>query len=227
MSVAAIIVAGGEGQRFGDSTPKQFLDLAGRPLLLHSVATIGAWAAIDSVVVVLPSEVPDHISNALSDLKVTSLTTGGRTRQASVSEGSMCLPPDADLVMVHDGVRPLVGHDLLERVVGGLTDDIEGVIPVIGIADATKEISSEGKVLSGSSHRLYGAQTPQLMRREPFEDSLARAQAASRDHADCAGMLVAAGYQVGSVPGDPFNLKVTEPQDLRLCEALLAYRGRS
>jgi 2-C-methyl-D-erythritol 4-phosphate cytidylyltransferase len=222
VETSAIVVAGGSGARFGGAVPKQFLDLDGKSVIRHCIDVLASSQFVDSIIVVLPEDVPEHISEELDLPTVTSMTTGGPTRQDSVSEGAMCLPSSTGSVMVHDGARPVLRESLLMRLNAALDEGVDGVVPALGLADAIKEVSSEGHIIrSRSKEGWLRVQTPQLFWRDPFEESLARAQAASLAADDCSEMLVEAGYRVGVVEGDPYNIKITRPADLTLCSRIL------
>lgn len=234
--VTAVVLAGGSGVRFGADVAKQFLDLAGQPMLAHALAAFERTAEVAATVVVLPVERPPFVDLALGGLaKVASVTNGGPTRQASLSEGLVCLPDETEIVLVHDAARPAVQPSLIARVIGAmgaLGDEgspydpeppYDGAIPAIPVDDALKEVTSEGLVVGRRSRAgLWRAQTPQGFRRDCIEDALARADAEGILCEDCAEMAVRAGYRVRVVPGDPVNLKATRREDLRLLEAIMA-----
>jgi 2-C-methyl-D-erythritol 4-phosphate cytidylyltransferase len=229
--VTAVVLAGGSGVRFGADVAKQFLDLAGQPMLTHALAAFERSPEVAATIVVLPVERPPFVDLALGGLaKLASVTNGGPTRQASLSEGLVCLPDETEIVLVHDAARPAVQPSLIARVVDALGDDeddldvpYDGAIPAIPVDDALKEVTEEGLVVGRRARAgLWRAQTPQGFRRECLEDALARADAEGILCEDCAEMAVRAGYRIRTVPGDPTNLKATRREDLRLLEALLA-----
>ncbi|HEY8200564.1 MAG TPA: 2-C-methyl-D-erythritol 4-phosphate cytidylyltransferase [Actinomycetota bacterium] len=228
--VTAVVLAGGSSERFGAGLAKQFLDLAGRPMLAHTLGALERTPEVTATVVVLPAQRPPFVDLSLTGLvKVASVTNGGPTRQASLGEGLICLPDETEIVLVHDAARPAVQPSLVARVVGALGDGgspgipYDGAVPAIPVDDALKEVTSDGLVVGRRSRAgLWRAQTPQGFRRECIEDALARADAAGILCEDCAEMAVRAGYRVRVVPGDPINLKATRREDLRLLEALLA-----
>lgn len=224
--VTAVVLAGGSGERLGSAVAKQFLDLAGRPMLAHALLAFERTPEVTATVVVLPPDRPAFVDHELTTLpKVWSVTDGGPTRQASLGEGLVCLPDESDIVLVHDAARPAVQPSLVARVLDGLDATYDGAVPAIPIEDALKEVTNEGLVVGRRSRAgLWRAQTPQGFRRECIEDALARADAEGILCEDCAEMAVRAGYRVRVVPGDPGNLKATRMEDLRLLEALLAGR---
>jgi len=222
--VAAIIVAAGQGTRMGD-IDKPFAPLCDRPLLTHTLAPFPACPRIDAIALVLAPhnlEPGRQLVAHYSFSKVTAICPGGRRRQDSVRCGLQALPP-CRWLLVHDGARPLVTTDLIER---ALAEAEEGgaAVPALPIADTVKEAEPDGLVTRTlDRRRLWAVQTPQAFR----YDLLFRAhQEVTTDVTDDAAMLEALGLPVKLFPGSPLNLKVTTPQDLRLAEALLQARSK-
>lgn len=221
--VAAVLLGGGTGDRVGASLPKQFLDLGGKPLLLHSLEALRSCPRIDAVVVVLPATRPPRIDEELSAASVIAVVDGGPTRQASLVEGLSALPSENEVVVVHDAARPLVTPAIIVRVLEVVGGRVHGAVPALAVDEALKEVSSTSEILGSRSRAgLRRAQTPQAFLRDALEDSLARADAEGVVCEDCSEMLTRAGYKVLAVEGDPMNLKVTYPEDLAICEAILS-----
>lgn len=209
-SVWCIVVAAGSGSRFGGA--KQFEVLAGDRVVDRSVAT--AAACCDGVVVVLPpgaatGDAPPGVDRAVA---------GGASRSASVRAGLEALPSEARVVLVHDAARPLAGEQLFRRVVDAVRAGAAAVVPVVDVIDTVRSV--DGGVVDRT--RLRAVQTPQ-----GFDAAtLRRAHAAGGDATDDAGLVEAIGAQVTLVDGERTNLKLTEPADLVVAEALLAERDR-
>jgi len=220
--VWAIVVAGGTGRRFGGL--KQFLPLAGLPVAAWSVRDAAAVA--DGVVLVVPGDAgPDPVTGppvpgAVGDaaLGADRVVAGGATRAASVRAGLGAVPDDAAVIVVHDAARPLAGAALFGAVVDAVrAGGVDGVVPVVPVADTLKRVEGDRVVATVDRDDLVAVQTPQA-----FEAGALRAAHHSGDDAsDDAGLLEADGRVVGTVPGDPRNLKLTRPEDLALAEALL------
>lgn len=224
--VTAIVLAAGRSERAGGLAPKQFLDLAGRPLVAHSLEVFESSLEISSIVLVLPSEHRAYLEEPLDSPKLESIAIGGELRQDSLAQGMVCLPEATDVVLVHDAARPLVTQDLVERVLSGLKPPFDGSICVVDEEDALKEVSPEAEVMGfRSKHGFKRAQTPQAFSRGPMEDAIARVAASGETCEDCSEMLTRAGYRVRTVPGDHWNIKVTRTSDLGLCERILEARG--
>lgn len=209
----ALVVAAGRGERFGGATPKQYADLGGRPLLRHSLAALARHPAVDGVRAVID---PDH--RALYDaagrgLDLLPAVDGGASRQASVRLGLESL---ADLkparVLIHDGARPFVASDVVDRILAALAD-APGAIAALPIADTVKRERDGTVADTVARDGLWRAQTPQGFR---FAEILAahRAAPAGLELTDDAAVAERAGLAVCLVEGSPANLKVTTPADL-------------
>lgn len=220
----AILLAAGRGERIGEETPKQFLDLRGRPVFEHSLAVFEAVEGLESVILVIPDDIPQPKVDGFD--KVTSVAIGGETRQASLAAGLDCLPEQTSVVLVHDAARPLIRPGIIEAVLRELDASCQGVVAAVEIEEAVKEVGSDHFIAAARRRSgLWRAQTPQGFFRGPLEEALARADAESIVCEDCSEMLTRAGYVVKVVAGDPWNLKVTRPGDLGICEAILVARG--
>ncbi len=216
------MVAGGSGRRFGG--PKQFLPLAGLPVAAWSVRA--ARAAVDGVVLVVPAGgasagagLPEAGATGEAALGASCVVTGGATRAASVRAGLAAVPSDVDVIVVHDAARPLAAPALFAAVVDALrTGDVAGVVPVVPVSDTLKRVDGDRVVATVDRSDLVAIQTPQAF----VADALRAAHQGGGDATDDAGLLEAAGLAVGTVPGDPRNLKLTRPEDLAVAEALLS-----
>ncbi|MBV9735742.1 MAG: 2-C-methyl-D-erythritol 4-phosphate cytidylyltransferase [Acidisphaera sp.] len=214
MRVAALLVAAGSGRRFGGETPKQFLTLAGRPVIRWAAE---ALAPADLLQPVGPAE---PIFSALAGLDHLPVVPGGAERQDSVRLGLEALAPHApDVVLVHDAARPVVPAGTIAALLRAL-GDAPGAIPALPVGDTLKR--AEGGRIVGTVDRagLFRAQTPQAFRFSLLLDLHRRA--AGRAATDDAMLLEAAGRAVRLVAGSEANVKVTTPEDLaRLEQALL------
>lgn len=222
MSAWAIIVAAGEGRRFGG--PKAFVRLGPIPLVMHSLEALSAAKGVDEVVLVLAPEAQRTARETLGMQSYpVSIVTGGATRQASVAAGLERVPVDVDRVVVHDGARPLVTPELVEAVLAAL-DHAAGAVAAIAEGDTLKRVSDERVVESVSREGLWRAQTPQAFRTDLLRTAHARAAEDGFEATDDAMLVERLGETIVIVPGDESNLKVTTPQDLAIAEALIAAR---
>ena len=199
------VVAAGSGVRFGGD--KQAADLAGQPVVVRSVRA--AASVSDGVVVVVAANRRSAVVDLLAGLDgVEAVVDGGSTRSASVRCGLAAVPADAEVVLVHDGARPLATPDLFRRVVGAVCLGAEAVVPGIPVTDSLR--SAEGRVIERDG--VITVQTPQGFAAEV----LRRAHADGGEASDDATLVEAAGATVVVVEGEPANLKVTRPIDLAL-----------
>ena len=221
----AIIVAAGRGQRLG-APEKVLLPLAGKPMLAYSLDAVEQASSITAVILV----VGDHTETAVAGLlasgawsKVNAVVTGGTRRQDSVAAGLAAVPAETEIVVVHDGARPLAPADLFDRCVA--TAAAQGAaIAAVPVADTLKRVADERIVGTVERDGLWAAQTPQAFQRSVLSAAIARDDGA-RIVTDDASLCEACGIAVAVVPGLPANLKITRPDDLAVAEALIAGRG--
>jgi 2-C-methyl-D-erythritol 4-phosphate cytidylyltransferase len=212
----AVIVAGGNGTRFGRR--KQFTDLAGRPVLAWSLDAASQTCA--GVVVVLPvgSDDEDRLrSSAMLD-GADKVVTGGILRSDSVRAGVAAVPDDAEIIAVHDAARPLAGLPIWLAVLEAVAGGADGAIPVVAVADTVTRLHPDGTRTAVDRSTLRAVQTPQGFRAEV----LRLAHRGGHDATDDATLVEALGGRVVLVDGHPGNLKITTPSDLKVAGALLA-----
>jgi 2-C-methyl-D-erythritol 4-phosphate cytidylyltransferase len=215
MPVLVIIPAAGSGTRFGGPIPKQFQPLAGKPLVQYVVERF-LMTDVARVVVAIPEPLLVTIKQAPGDRVL--FVVGGETRLQSVINAMKAAGDDYDVVAVHDAVRPFFRIDTLGRLIE-VAREHGAAVPALPITD-TIHATRDGR-LSATVDRsnLVSAQTPQCFRFDVLRDSLARAESEKFDATDEAGLAAHYGYDVQVVPGDPFNIKITRPEDLALAEA--------
>lgn len=223
------MVAAGTGQRFGG--PKQFAELAGKPVAAWSVEA--ARSVADGVVLVVPAEDGSGGSGgsgggwpAGDDQAATGadrVVAGGATRAASVRAGLAAVPDDAAIIVVHDAARPLATDELFASVVAVLrSSEADGAIPVVAVSDTLKRVDGDRVVHGVDREGLVAVQTPQAF----VAVTLRRAHEACGEATDDAGLVEELGATVHTVEGDPHNVKLTRSEDLALAEALLRVAGR-
>jgi 2-C-methyl-D-erythritol 4-phosphate cytidylyltransferase len=212
MKVWVVVVAAGTGHRFGGL--KQFADIGGRSLVDWSVDA--ARSAADGVVLVVPAALAESSAPATHGADV--VIAGGSTRAASVRAGLAAVPADADVIVVHDGARPLATGALFRAVVAAVAAGAAAAVPGLALADTLKRVDDDGAVVATVDRDgLMSVQTPQAFRAE----ILRRAHAGGDEASDDAGLVEAQGATVRVVPGEARNLKVTTPADLDLARALV------
>jgi 2-C-methyl-D-erythritol 4-phosphate cytidylyltransferase len=215
-AAVALVVAAGRGERLGSNGPKTLVSLAGKPMLDWSLAALRAVEEVGEIVVALPegAQTPPGCVGV----------AGGEVRSASVRAALQAAGARAQVILVHDGARPLVTAALIEAVLRGL-DGADCAIAAARVTDTVKEADAQGNVVRTLDRtRLWAVQTPQVFRREALEAALALPAALVAAATDEAWLVEHAGGRVRVVEAPAENLKVTTPRDLYLAEQLLAAR---
>ncbi|MFB3737849.1 MAG: 2-C-methyl-D-erythritol 4-phosphate cytidylyltransferase [Candidatus Velamenicoccus archaeovorus] len=219
----AIVLAAGLGERLGEPSPKAFVPVGGRPMLVHAVQAALGCDRIGSVVVTVPAGREDLTRAMLQPLGSHAVVPGGASRQASVRAALATVPADLPLVVCHDAARCLASPALFGAVLEALDGPghPDGAVPVVPVPDTVKRV--RGGMVAGTVDRseLWLAQTPQAFRAAALREAHARAEHEGVEATDDAMLLERAGYRVVSVPGEPGNLKITTPQDLVVAERML------
>ena len=221
MSVWAVLAAAGSGERLGLDRPKAFANLRDRPLLAEPLERLEGCDWIDSIVVAVPEgweEPAILLAEELGAGKVVACVTGGATRAESVRAAVAEVPDDASVIVVHDAARPLVSDEIVERVLKPLGEGFHGAVPALPVADTIKRVQGGEVVETVDRGDLMAVQTPQAFLADTIRSALGGDVA---EATDCSSLVEAAGGRVAVVEGDQRLLKVTEPADLELVEALL------
>ncbi len=216
MSVWALLVGAGAGERLGDERPKAFAKLGELPLLAEPLRRLDESGWVDAIVVAVPEDWEEPailLAEELSASKVVAAVRGGATRAESVRAALAEVPDDALVVLVHDAARPLLSEDVLERVLAPLSEGWDGVVPGLPVVDTVKTVSGEAITGTLTRETLVAVQTPQAFLasklREAYDGDLSGAT-------DCSSLVEARGGRVKWVEGDPRLLKVTTKADLDL-----------
>ncbi len=225
--VGAVIPAAGQGQRMGKK--KQFLPLLGKPLLFWTLKAFEKCAAVDCLVLVVNVE---EMSKAVEMIqkenlkKVVTVVEGGRRRQDSVVKGFEALPEAVEVVVIHDGARPLIKPDIITRSVKDLSF-FDGLVVAVPAVDTLKEVS-QGLVMRTLERRfIWQAQTPQVFKKRVLTRVFRVVERENLEFTDEATAVETLGYKVGVMLGDYTNFKITTPLDLFLAEAVLRERCES
>lgn len=226
--VAAVVVAAGRGTRMGTPVAKQYLELKGRPVLVHTLEVFQRCWAIDEVVLVTGKEdlvkVRQEIVEAYGFHKVKYVVGGGSERQQSVYNGLKALLPQGALVVVHDGVRPLLTEEKLLQVLEA-GQKFGAATLAVPVKDTVKQVNAEGLVEKTLPREtLWLIQTPQVFHWEVLWPAMGRALQEGFRATDDAGIVEWDGKPVKIVPGDYDNIKITTPEDLELAERILERR---
>ncbi|MCZ6636789.1 MAG: bifunctional 2-C-methyl-D-erythritol 4-phosphate cytidylyltransferase/2-C-methyl-D-erythritol 2,4-cyclodiphosphate synthase [Alphaproteobacteria bacterium] len=225
----ALIVAAGRGARLGNamgpggSPPKQYLPLAGRPMLVYAVEVFCNLTEVNKVAVVIHGDDRALYDAAVDGLDLLDPVIGGETRQESVRLGLESLSGDGfETILIHDAARPLVGAELISRTIAALASH-DGAVPVLAVTDALKRAEQDAIVESVERAGLWRAQTPQGFHFDAIAEAHRKA-AEGREFAygDDAAIATDAGLTVAVVAGDEDNFKVTEGEDIKRAERILA-----
>ena len=229
MDVRVIIAAAGTGTRFGQEVPKQFMRLSGESVLGHTIRCFMDCSYIEEIAVVLP---PDFISMIETSFpKIRHIVKGKKTRAESVYEGLRKISlrdfSDETVVLVHDGVRPFVTEQVIQKV--AVEAGIHGAaIAATKVTDTIKEVDAEGFIRATKSREhLWKAATPQGFQMDVLLKSYKKARLGGylETATDEAFLAEKAGYPVFIVEGNPENIKITTPVDLAFAEALVNTKG--
>jgi 2-C-methyl-D-erythritol 4-phosphate cytidylyltransferase len=215
VSVWVVVVAAGSGRRFG--APKQFALLGGRRLVHWALDA--ARAVADGVVLVVPAgDAPDVTTSTPPGAGADVVVVGGDTRAASVRCGLAAVPASAEVIVVHDGARPLASPALFRAVVDAVAGGADAAVPGLAVVDTLKRVDDDVITATVRRDGMVAVQTPQAFRAE----LLRRAHAGATEATDDAALVESLGATVRVVPGDPRNIKVTTAADLEVVQALAA-----
>ncbi len=249
MKVDAIIVSAGKGRRFSEGKEKgseygstklgpgpmkisrgkkQFQLLAGKPILAHTLDRFEACPLIRSVLLVVGQEDMDHCVEEIVERygykKISQIVPGGRRRQDSVRKGIDALSGDADVVVIHDGVRPFVTQELIEESIHAALR-FEAALVAMPVKDTIKIVHHDGTVMKTLDREtLWQIQTPQAFRVSLIKEAHRRATEEGFVGTDDASLVERLGVKVHVIPGSYSNLKITTPEDLIMAEFLFQMR---
>ncbi len=226
LKTAAIIVAGGSGSRLGGEIPKQYRLLKGTPVLVRTIDAMSRAPSVGLIVVVVPEAEKagffDRYCEPYLHEKVGAVRAGGPTRLESVARGLSAVDESCDLVAVHDGVRPLVSVELIERCI--MEAERSGAaVPGIPLTDTIKSVDKHRKIISTVPREgLWAVQTPQVFRRDILTAAYDKAFREGFSGTDDASLVERAGFSVTVIEGSTDNLKITYEKDIMRAEAILS-----
>jgi 2-C-methyl-D-erythritol 4-phosphate cytidylyltransferase len=228
MNVGVLLLAAGSGRRFGSETPKQYLPVAGKPLLLHTLAHLAAEPRIRTVQPVIP-EGDEYYARIVAghafSFELLPPVSGGPERSISMQRGLAAMPDAIDMVAVHDAARPIPSAALLKDVLD-MAEAHGAAIPGIAVHDTIKRVGAGHRVLETPARdSLVAVQTPQVARRSWFIEALEKEREHLHRHTDDASVLEAAGFPVYVSRGDAMNRKVTTPADMAWLAGVLEGEG--
>jgi 2-C-methyl-D-erythritol 4-phosphate cytidylyltransferase len=220
----AIIAAAGTGSRMAGDRPKQFLQLAGTPIIFHTLKPFELCDSIQEVIVVLPAEESAAFLAAAGKYglrKLARVVPGGPTRADSIKRGlSAIRPATAEIVAVHDGVRPFVTVEEIDRTVDAARGSGAAILATPA-TDTIKLVEGDSVVQTLERRNLRQALTPQCFRYEVLRRAYDEADVSDPSLTDESALVERLGQKVTVVDGSPRNIKITTPRDLRIAEAFL------
>jgi 2-C-methyl-D-erythritol 4-phosphate cytidylyltransferase len=223
---SAIIVAAGASKRFGGATPKQFLELKGKPVVIHTMLRFEACPAVDEIILVLPDSHKAgfiEIAGKYPLKKLTRIIGGGSSRAESVLNGLKAVRPETvRVVAVHDGARPLVTPDEIAETIKK-AEETGAAVLTAPVTDTVKEISGGRIIRTVDRRSLRRALTPQCFRYDILKKAYEMAGDIT-EATDESYLVEKAGFPVTFVEGSPFNIKITHPEDLALAEFIMERR---
>lgn len=223
----AVIVAGGSGTRFGDPRGKQFVDLMGLPLMSWSILAFDHAPSVGHIVLVYPAgrrrEVRDDVLSGLTLRCAVTLAEAGERRQDSVLSGLEAAPAGYDLMAIHDGARPLVQVEAIERCIAAVREDrqLAGALCASRETDTLKLVEGELVIATADRSYYWCAQTPQVFRTPAILHAHRVARRDGYEGTDDASLVEHLGGRVRVVESPRDNIKVTVPEDLAIAQAAL------
>ncbi len=217
MSVWAVLVAAGRGERLGEDRPKAFVRLGDLPMLAEPLRRLDQSEWVDAVVVVAPlawEEPAILLAEEIGASKVSACVTGGASRTDSVRAGVAEVPDDAAVILVHDAARPLLPDAVLGRLLAALGEGFDGAVPGLPVLDTVKRVLDGVVRETVPRDELVTVQTPQAFVASVLREALRTVRANAAQATDCASLVEAAGGRIKVVEGDERLLKVTTGADL-------------
>jgi len=219
----AIIVAAGQGKRFGAKKPKQFIEIHGKPLIIHTLECFENCFVIDEIILILPAEEIANFQNLSEKFNLTKLkkiAAGGKTRAESVYNGLKAIESEAvKIVAVHDGARPLVTGEEITATIESAKETGAACL-VASVNDTIKKVSGGKIIKTIDRSKLRRALTPQAFHFEILQKAFATDNFEETATDECF-LVEKLGYEISFVEGSPKNIKITTPEDLILAEGLL------
>ncbi len=231
MKADAVIVSAGIGQRFMEGRKKQFFSLAGKPILAHTLDQFDACPLVRSILLVVGQEDQDYCLSEIVEKfhyrKISQVIPGGKQRQDSVRNGLDALTPDAEIIAIHDGVRPFVTREMIEESIRSAIR-FGAVIIAMPVKDTIKMAHSDGTVLKTLEREsLYQAQTPQTFHASLIKEAYLKAKEDGFVGTDDATLVERLGKKIHILPGSYTNIKITTFEDLMLAELILKMRAHT
>ena len=218
MKHSLIITAGGIGKRMGDKIPKQFLYLNDKPILLHTLELFHAFNPLFEIIITLPSDWISHWENLIKTHQTKiphKVVNGGTERFHSIKNAIK--KSTGKVVWIHDGVRPMVSNETLNRLLIEI-NDFDAVIPCLKIKESLREINADF-TYPINRDKIIIVQTPQVFKKEVIKKSYEKSYEDS--FTDDASLVQENGYEIKTIDGNQENIKITNPKDLLIAEVFI------
>ena len=225
MKAVAVIVSAGKGQRFKEGKKKQFYFLADKPILAHTLNKFETCPLVHSIFLVVGQEDMGYCLKEIVEKyqyrKISQILPGGKRRQESVKNGIEALARDADIVVIHDGVRPFVTREMIEESIHS-AQRFGAVVMAMPVKDTIKMAHTDGTVLQTLDREsLWQVQTPQTFQAHVIKEAYQKATEDGFVGTDDASLVERLGIKVHILPGSYTNIKITTPEDLILANLFL------
>jgi 2-C-methyl-D-erythritol 4-phosphate cytidylyltransferase len=218
MKTTAIIVAAGSGSRFKSDTPKQFLEINGKPIIVHTLERFERAPSIDSIVLVLRADQVERVDSKIVS-KLEYVVAGGETRSHSVLNGLNAIDRKTEIVAVHDGARPLVTIGEIERIVSKAKETGAACL-VVPVTDTIKSIGVGEIVATLDRTKLRRAVTPQAFKLDVLKKAFDEVDL-DESITDESYLVEKLGYPISIVEGSAYNIKITHQEDLAFAREIL------
>lgn len=222
MKIQAIVAAAGSGERLGKEVPKPFIVIHGRPLVIHTLLVLEQCGLIEGIIVTAHPDHLERMRTIISDAglrKISCVTAGGKTRTESVRKALDRLDADTQKVLIHDGARPLITADFLQRMIEASMDE-DALIAALPVKPTIKQVDPASLAVQKTLDRngLWEIQTPQIFQKALLQQAYHQKDI---DVTDDAALIEHLGRGVKVFPGLEQNIKITTPFDLMLAEKLI------
>jgi 2-C-methyl-D-erythritol 4-phosphate cytidylyltransferase len=225
--IVTIVPSAGLGKRFGTSARKPFVEIEGTPVLIHTLKRLHDIQSITEIIPVMREqdiESGQKLIHSHNLHKIKRISPGGKERQDSVYHALSLLKKHDGLVLIHDGVRPLVSPELIDRLLRE-KKGFDGVVPGLPVKETLKDVDADGVVVSTIKREtVWSIQTPQVFGFDVIKKAYESALNDGFYATDDAALVERTGAKVKIIPGSPFNIKITTPEDLEMVKYLLTKR---
>jgi 2-C-methyl-D-erythritol 4-phosphate cytidylyltransferase len=221
--VSVIIPAAGSGKRMNSSTPKQFIELGGKPILFHTIKKFEQSPHVSEIIIVSPKTDIEFVETMINThfKKVKCVIEGGKERQNSVQNGLNNVAINSDIIIVHDGVRPFINQIEIEKICSVLQTENAAVIAV-PVKNTIKTVERHYVKNTPDRSTLWAIQTPQGMKATVFKSCYEKLKQENILGTDESMIAEHYGYSVNVIEGNYKNIKITTPEDLEIGELFLA-----